>query len=187
MHDMPWYIPIVVCLARIGDVSLGTIRTISVFNGQRAMAATLGAAEVTIWVFAVAGVIQYLPNPFAVLGYATGFAMGVLVGMSIEDRIALGYRLVRIISTSPDSNLSTVLRQHGFGVTRLEATGRDGPVEMTFLAIRRRSLKPLNRLIRQVAPEAFVTVERVDRLIGGVIPHGRTGVREWASMMWKGK
>lgn len=184
---MPWYIPFVVCLARVGDVSLGTIRVISVFNGQRAMAAMLGAAEVTIWVFAVAGVIKYLPNPFAVIGYATGFACGVLVGMAIEDRLALGYRLVRVIHTSPDSNVSSILRQHGFGVTRLEATGRDGPVEMAFLAIRRRSLRPLNRLIRQVAPEAFVTVERVDRLIGGVIPGGRAGLREWTSLMWKKK
>ena len=78
---MPWYIPLVIFAARVGDVSIGTVRTIMMINGSRLGSAILGALEVTIWVLAVGGVLKYLPNPWAVLGYAAGFGTGVFVGM----------------------------------------------------------------------------------------------------------
>ena len=109
---MPWYIPLVIFAARVGDVSIGTVRTIMMINGSRLGSAILGALEVTIWVLAVGGVLKYLPNPWAVLGYAAGFGTGVFVGMSIEDRLAMGFRLSessarRATWTSPASSAST--------------------------------------------------------------------------------
>lgn len=164
---MAWFIPILIFLARICDVSMGTVRMLFVIGGARKLAALLGFFEVMIWVLAVGGVIKYLTNPFALLAYAAGFATGTLVGMAIEDRLALGYRVVRVISSDKNVDVCTVLRDHDFRVTRIDGQGRSGPVEIAFAVIRRRSLPQLLSVLEQYAPEAFVSVERADRASGG--------------------
>lgn len=173
---MAWYIPVLIFLARICDVSISTVRTILMLSGARVLPAMLGAVEVTIWVLAVGGVIMYLPShPLALVAYASGFGTGVLVGMTIEDRLALGYRVVRVIC--PHSNLpqgkslSDALREQGYPVTRVDASGRSGPVEMAFMVIRRRDLRRLREQIDEIAPDSFVTVERADTPSGGVFRH----------------
>lgn len=167
MPEMAWFIPVLIYLARIVDVSIGTVRMILVIGGNRVPAALLGFVEVIIWVLAVGGVIKFLGHPAALLAYGAGFATGTYVGMRIEDRIALGYRVVRAISTGANSSISTELRLHGFRVTRLEGTGKDGPVEVAFCVVKRRLLAELLRRLREIAPDAFVTVERADRAEGG--------------------
>jgi uncharacterized protein YebE (UPF0316 family) len=166
---MPWYIPLVIFFARIGDVSISTVRTMMMVNGSRVGSALLGACEATIWVLAVGGVLKYLPDPWAVVGYAAGYGTGIFVGVSIEDRLAMGFRLVRVISTSRDLDVAGALRQHGYGVTRFDGVGRDGPVTESFIVIRRKSLRQLRRLVSRIAPDAFVTVERMDHPVGGVL------------------
>jgi uncharacterized protein YebE (UPF0316 family) len=175
--QMAWYIPILIFVARICDVSIGTVRTILMFSGARLLPAMLGAVEVTIWVLAVGGVIIYLPShPMALVAYACGFGTGVLVGMAIEDRLAIGFRVVRVIS--PHSalgggpGLCDRLRAEGYPVTRVDASGRSGPVEMAFLVIRRRELRHLRGIIDSIAPDSFVTVERADSPSGGVFRRG---------------
>jgi uncharacterized protein YebE (UPF0316 family) len=170
---MAWYIPVLIFLARICDVSISTVRTILMLSGGRVVPAMLGAVEVTIWVLAVGGVIMYLPShPLALVAYACGFGTGVLVGMTIEDRLALGYRVVRVISphsARPDGrSLSEALRAAGYPVTRVDASGRSGPVELAFMVIRRRDLRQLRRHIDELAPDSFVTVERAEPPSGGV-------------------
>lgn len=161
-----WYIPFIIFFARICDVSLGTIRTITVVSGHRYTSAALGFCEVAIWVAAVGSVVKYLPNPFAVLAFAGGFSVGTLVGMFIEDKIAIGYRIVRVINPDPAINVTQHLRSKDFRVTHLHGQGRDGSVEIAFTVIRRRYLKRLLDIIDDIAPKAFVSVERAERAHG---------------------
>lgn len=179
MADMAWYIPFLIFGARICDVSIGTVRTILIVEGSRFWSAFLGLIEVTIWVLAVGGVVKYLPNPFAVIGYAGGFATGVLIGMTIEDKIAIGHRLVRAINIRKDIGLCQRLRAAGYRATRVEGHGRDGPVEIAFLVVRRRKIDEVREAIHAAAPDAFVTVERVERLQGGGHEAGRFGRKSW--------
>ncbi len=167
---MAWFIPVLIFCARIIDVSIGTVRMILVIGGHRLQAACLGFVEVIIWALAVGGVIKFLAHPLALLAYGAGFATGTYVGMLIEDRIALGYRVVRAISASANSAISPELRLRGFRVTRLEGTGQAGPVEVAFCVVRRRALPDLLKALREIAPDAFVTVERADRAVGGPFP-----------------
>ncbi len=164
---MAWYIPLLIFMARICDVSIGTVRTMLVIAGHRFVSAALGFLEVIIWVLAVGGALAYLTNPLALFGYAGGFATGVLVGMSIEERLALGYRMVRIISTRSELDISTTLRERGFRVTRVDGRGRSGPVEVAFLVVRRKRMSEVMNAIAEINPEAFITIERVDRPSGG--------------------
>lgn len=164
---MAWYIPLLIFFARICDVSIGTVRTMLVIAGHRFISAALGFFEVLIWVLAVGGALAYLTNPLALMGYAGGFATGVLIGMSIEERLALGYRMVRVISTRSDLDVSAAMREHGFRVTRVDGRGRSGPVEIAFLVVRRKRMHEVMRVLTAVNPEAFITIERVDRPSGG--------------------
>lgn len=166
MPEMAWYIPPLIFLARICDVSLGTMRLILLIQGSRWWAALLGFWEVVIWALAVGGMVSFLHQPLALAAYAGGFAVGTLTGSTIEHRIALGFRLIRVINADLERNVSSTLREHDYRVTRIEGTGRSGPVEIAFLVVRRRVLNDALALIERIAPEAFVTVERADRASG---------------------
>lgn len=179
--EIAWYVPFLIFFARIGDVSIGTVRTILVISGRPYISATLGFFEVIIWVLAVGGVITNLSNPFALLGYAGGFAAGVIVGMFIEGRIALGYRIVRVISTDMSINLSQQLREAGYRVTRLEGSGRSGPVEFAFMVIRRRELPALRKAIAKIDPKCYVSVGHADRpAVGALGQDTRFGWKLWS-------
>ena len=171
---MPWFIPLLIFIARIGDVSIGTVRTVFVISGYRKVAVVLGFFEVLIWVMAVGGVMKYLPNPWAVIGYAGGYATGILVGMTVEDKIALGLRMIRVINPDQDTHVANLLRDRGFRVTRIDGSGQRGPVEVSFLVIPRKRLGELRDIIAELAPRAFITVERVDRA-DGVVPVNTPG------------
>lgn len=162
MGDLAWYIPVLIFFARILDVSIGTIRMIFVIAGWRFRAAGLGFLEVLIWALAIGGLLQYITHPVALLSYAGGFATGNLVGMVIEQKLALGTRVVRIINRNPEIDLPTALREQGFRVTRVDGEGKDGPVELAFAVVRRRALPDLLALIEQTAPDAIITVERAE-------------------------
>lgn len=170
--DIAWYIPILIFLARVIDVSIGTVRTIMVIGGMRFIASVLGFVEVCVWALAVGGMVSYLPNPFAILAFAGGFATGSYVGMMIESKMALGYRIVRVINSKPEHDVAGQLRKNGYKVTRLDGSGMNGPVEIAFTAIKRRRLPETLELVRTIAPEAFVSVERAERAEGLVAPVG---------------
>lgn len=144
------------------------MRMILTINGNRWGAAALGFVEVLIWALALGGVVIYLSNPFALFAYAGGFATGTLLGLYIEDRVALGFRSVQIINANPDLQVAPYLREAGFRVTILPGSGQFGPVEVALLVIRRRQLPRVFRIIDEVAPRAFVSVERADRASGEV-------------------
>jgi uncharacterized protein YebE (UPF0316 family) len=157
------YIPFLIFFARVLDVSLGTMRIIVTINGNRWLATVLGFFELIIWSLALGGMVIYLSNPFAVLAFAAGFSAGTYVGLMIEDRVALGFRSVQIINANPEVQVAPPLREAGFRVTILPGYGQFGPVEVAVLVIRRRSLRRVFQIVDEVAPRAFISVERADR------------------------
>jgi len=169
MPEFPdWILPLLIFTARICDVSIGTVRMITVISGHRLASAGLGFLEVLIWVLAVGGVVGNLDNPVMLLAYAGGFAAGTLVGMSLENRLAIGYRVVRVINPALDRNLAGVLRDAGYTATRLDGHDRAGPVEIVFVPVRRRHVPALLQTIAGVTPDAFLSVERAERVSGFV-------------------
>ena len=61
-------LPLMIFVARIMDVSIGTLRIIFVSRGNKLVAPILGFFEVLIWIFAISYIIQHLDNFFAYLG-----------------------------------------------------------------------------------------------------------------------
>ncbi|MBN1475310.1 hypothetical protein JXA47_01010 [Candidatus Sumerlaeota bacterium] len=158
---MPWHIPLLIFLARICDVSIGTLRVITVVRGRKLIAAVLGFFEVGIWLVAVSRVLQtsdLRESMVLVIAYAGGFSCGTLVGMLIEQRLALGDQLVRAINTDPAVNLAPLLRHEGHMVTEFEGKGALGPVELCFLVTPRRRASLAVGDILRICPGAFITV-----------------------------
>ncbi len=157
---------------RIGDVSIGTLRMLYALRGRRFVAAGLGLLESGIFIFAISRALGSISeNPWNMVGYACGFATGTLVGMTVENWIASGSIIVRVISKKRSGEVREALWAHGFGLTAVEGHGKSLPVYLLFIVAPRRRGKELLRVVADTDPEAFVTVESVNIAHGGYVPH----------------
>lgn len=151
--------PLVIFALRIVDVSLATLRMLLSVRGQKQLVPLIGFFEVLVWIFAVGNAIQHLDSPLHLMGYAGGFATGTLVGLWIEEKMALGIATVRVMSRHGGVEIAEALRERGFGVTEFSGFGREGTVEVVYAVLRRRDLPAAFEQVGIWDPEAFVTVE----------------------------
>ncbi|MCF8225337.1 MAG: DUF2179 domain-containing protein [Bacteroidales bacterium] len=152
-------LPLLIFTARIMDVSLDTLRVIMVSKGYRKFAPYVGFFQVLIWIITITRIMENLDNWVTYVAYAGGFGMGTFVGMVIEEKIAMGHELIRIITKYDADKLVNVLREKGFAVTLAEGKGRDGDVGILFLILKRKSIKEVIALVKEYNPHAFYTVE----------------------------
>lgn len=146
--------------ARVADVSMGTIRTIYVIRGQRSAAWWIGFFEVLIWVVAVSRVINDLDRPVYAVAYALGFATGNFVGVTLEQRLAMGNRVVRVFSRRGDA-IAQAIREAGYGATVFDGRGKDGPVELVYIEVPRREVKRVAAMVRAVDPNCFYVIDDI--------------------------
>ncbi|KAF5056809.1 hypothetical protein DSECCO2_363380 [anaerobic digester metagenome] len=163
-------IPVFIFFARICDVTIGTMRIIFVSRGMKMVAPVLGFFEVFIWIIAVGQIFQNLTNPLNYFAYAAGFATGNYVGMLVEERLAMGLALIRIITQRDATNLIDYLRNAGYGVTVLDAQGKQGPGKVIFSVVKRKNLKDVERAIHEFNPKAFYSIEDVRHAAEGTFP-----------------
>jgi len=163
-------LPVLIFLARICDVTLGTIRVIFISKGIRYLAPIIGFFEVIIWLLAIGQVMNNLTNLASYFAYGAGFAAGTYVGMVIEEKISIGLVIVRIITPDDPSPLLQCLRTMNYGVTSVDGTGGIGPVKVIFSIVRRQDLSKVIGIIKQFNPKAFYSVEEVKSVAAGVIP-----------------
>lgn len=163
-------LPLLIVLARICDVSVGTLRIIFVARGQKRIAPVLGFIEVFIWVVAIGQIMQNLNNWTTYLAYALGFALGNFAGMWIEEKLAMGVLVVRVITRRDAQPLISHLREHDWGVTVVNAEGATGPVHIIYTVIPRQHLAGVIRIINQFNPHAFYSVEDVRQVREGIFP-----------------
>lgn len=152
-------LPLLIIAARIIDVSLDTIRVIMVSKGYRKFAPLIGFFEVLIWIITITRIMENLDNWVTYVAYATGFGLGNYIGMLLEEKIALGNELVRIITRKNANDLIFALREKGFIVTSARGEGRDGEVGILFLVLKRKSIEEVLGLINKHNPNAFYTIE----------------------------
>ena len=157
-----WATALLIFCLRIGDVSLGTLRTLSVVQGRLKLSVGLGFFEVLIWVVGISQVMTGLQtSPVLGLAYAGGFAMGNAAGISIERHLAMGTVVLRMISPRCGLRIAEALRGKGFRLTTFEGQGRDGPVTLLYITCRRREAPRILETVRELDPFIFYTVETV--------------------------
>ena len=174
-------IPLMIFLARITDVSINTIRIIYVLGGRRMTATLLGFFESFIWLMAIRQIFANVNNWVCYVAYPAGFACGIFVGMLIEERIAYGKVIVRIITSKSPAQLIGYLTEQGFRYTHVTTNGLEGQENLIFTVLERERLNSVMDKLKELVPTAFYTVEKVNRAsdntLGTNQPTG--GITSW--------
>lgn len=171
-------LPLLIFLARICDVSISTIRIIYMLGGRRYTSTILGFFEAFIWLMAIRQIFQHLDNWVCYIAYPAGFASGIFVGMLIEERIAYGKVIVRIITRKDVVPLIQFLNTQSFRYTKVVAEGPDGNENLVFTVLQRERLDELLKKLKEILPTAFYTIEKVKAAgESGALPEERGGLR----------
>jgi uncharacterized protein YebE (UPF0316 family) len=148
-------------LLRVSDMTLDTLRVLVVMRGRKAIAWILGFFQAAIFVLAISSVLKDLNNIVNVFGYAAGFATGNVIGMWIEERLAIGHTHLRIVSSRRGSAIADRLREDGYAVTEVAGRGKDGMVTVLNCSVLRKNVDRVRKIINDVDAEAFITAEDV--------------------------
>jgi uncharacterized protein YebE (UPF0316 family) len=152
---------------RLMDMSLDTIRLLFMMRGRKLLAGLIGATQAAVFILAVSAVLSGPLNVFTVVGYALGFGAGVVVGMFAEERMALGYAMLRAYSPSSGREIALALRQAGYAATEIEARGKDGRMTVVNAVVARRDVLAVRRIVDSVDASTFITVDEERALHGG--------------------
>jgi uncharacterized protein YebE (UPF0316 family) len=171
---------LLIVLARITDVSLGTIRMVSIVQGRRAFAAVLGFVEAVVFISVVAKVLLNMNQPVYALAYGLGFATGTYLGMVIEQRLAFGKQLVFLL-TPRGPELAEVLRAGDYRVAELRGQTRDGDLTILCVEIPRREARKLIRIASAMDEDCVVILNDIRRadLARRINPKANKRKRSW--------
>ena len=164
-------LPLLIFVARVIDVGLGTLRIIFTARGKRQLAPLLGFVEVFIWVAVISQMVRGVNHVVAYLAYAAGFAAGNYVGMWIENRLALGTLILRIILAHSGDELTKALHEANYGVTQVDGQGANGPVKLIYTIVRRKDLPGVLDIVHRITPKAFIAIEEVRSTEQGIFPY----------------
>jgi uncharacterized protein YebE (UPF0316 family) len=155
-----WLLCVLIFGLRICDVTLGTVRTVSIVKGYLSLAVALGFFEVLIWILAVSQVIVRINESiFLALAFAGGFAAGNAVGILVERRLAMGTSVVRILSNTHGEAIAAALREDGHDVTVFDGEGPDGPITLLYAVTPRRRTHHILQHARSIDPELVYVSE----------------------------
>ena len=167
-------LPFMIFLARIADVTMGTVRVIFITRGMKYMAPLVGFVEILVWLLAIGQIMRNLSNPACYIAYAAGFAMGNYVGISIAERLSLGVVLIRVISPKDALPLVERLKAESYGVTSIDGHGTSGQVKVVFTLVPRRDVSRVVGMIKTFNPHAFYSIEEINLVEKGVFPIRRS-------------
>jgi uncharacterized protein YebE (UPF0316 family) len=156
-----WIGALVIFVLRVLNMTLDTLRMLFMLRGRKTLAWIFGFLVSLIFVFLLTSIIANLNSVLYILAYSAGFATGGVIGMWIEERLAIGFTNIQIISPRRGAVMAQKLREGGYAVTEIPARGKDGMVSMLSLSVRRKQVVEVGNIINECDEEAFVTSEDV--------------------------
>jgi len=159
-------LPLAIFAARILDVSLQTLRIIFTSRDKIKLAPIVGFFEVFIWLLAIGQLFANLTNLLYYIAYAAGFATGNYIGIYIDRKLSIGMLSLQLIVTQKPDKLLSSLKQAGYGLTVLETEGYKN--KLINLIIKRKNLKHVMDIIEKNYPNAFISIQLVQSVRGGV-------------------
>ncbi|ERN51341.1 DUF5698 domain-containing protein [Alkalihalophilus marmarensis] len=148
-------------------VTLFTVRMIFTLKGQRYLAAGVSVIEILVYVIGLSLVLDNLDQPQNLIAYALGYGIGVIIGMKVEEKLALGYITVNVITKEYEPDIPNALRDKGYGVTNWVAYGREGERLMMEILTSRRSEQNLYQTVKELDPKAFIISHEPKAFFGG--------------------
>lgn len=167
MKSLDVKILLLIFIINVVYVSLNTIRMMLTMKGYQLAAPLLSMIEVTIYVLGLGLVLDRLDNVWNIIVYALGYGAGILVGMKIENKLALGYILVTAIVPDQAYGTAEELRKRGYGVTTTQAHGREGNRYVMEVLTPRMNERKLYQEIKEIEPKAFVISYEPKYISGG--------------------
>jgi uncharacterized protein YebE (UPF0316 family) len=156
----PLVLGVAIFCLRIVDVSIGTVRTISMVQGRSRIAVFLGFFEVLVWITVVAQVVTRIDTePLLAPFYAGGYAAGIAVGMLIERRLSAGRYLVRIITHTKAAEIAAAIGDRGRVVGTFPGATPEGTATLVFVSALGRRVPEVLRAARGADPTLLYTVE----------------------------
>lgn len=157
-------LPVLIFCLRICDMTLDTLRIMFMTKGLKRLAPIIGFFEILIWIIAITRIMQNVTNWICYVAYAGGFATGNYVGMLVDEKLAIGHELIRVITRVDAIQLATTLRADGYGVTTVKACGMQGEVGILYIIANRKNQKHVIQIIQQYNPKAFVTIQAIQHV-----------------------
>jgi uncharacterized protein YebE (UPF0316 family) len=158
---------LLILVIQITYVTLFTLRTIFVVRGKTYLAALLSILEVFIYISGLTIVLANLDNILSIIVYSLSYGVGIILAGFIENKMALGYSQVQVITRSISDDIPKLLREQGFGVTSWIADGRDGKRQVLNILTKRKCTNAMEKAIKQLDPEAFLIAFEPTRFSGG--------------------
>ena len=163
---------ILLCLkiffARLIDVSLGTVRTIFTVKGKNFTASLIGFIEITVWFLVVKEALNITNNGFFIaFSYSLGFSVGTFIGGKISKKFIKSNLEVQVILSNKSDKIINELHNAGFGVTKLEVSGKNNSSYMLYINIRNNSLDKLKKIINKLDKASFLVVNETQYVKNG--------------------
>jgi uncharacterized protein YebE (UPF0316 family) len=166
-NALPWILPVFIFLLRVVGIGLDTIRLLFMIRGRKLFVWLIGFVETALWVLVISQVLSNLGNLWNMLAYAAGFATGNVVGMMVEQKMAIGHVELQVVSVARGPAIVENVRELGYAATEFPAQGMDGTVTMIQCSVMRRDVNRLSNTILSVDPDAFLTVGEIKPLHRG--------------------
>lgn len=148
-------------------VPMLALRTISMVKKLTLLTAVFGFLESIIYVFGLSIVFSGQQSLLQMIVYAIGFSLGLIVGIHVENKIAIGYTSILVNIKELNESLIKVLRDSGFGVTVFKGEGKDSPRYRLDILTKRTRENELLAYIEKYEPQAFVLAYEPTRFKGG--------------------
>ena len=166
----PFAVCLIVCFAKIVEISIQSLKTCMMVKGQRLGAAGLGFIECVIWGLAISTIIGTLgDNILLLLFYCVGYASGLFIGSTIEGKLALGTSNLELIASDESTEkIEQYLKEKSKGYTVFAGHGSTNKMNMIFVVLPRKEATRVLRDIRRVCDnKVFVAVSEVSKYTGG--------------------
>jgi len=166
----PVLVCLIVCAAKIVEITIQSLKTCMMVKGQRFKAACLGFTECTIWGLVISTIIGTLgDNLFLLLFYCVGYATGLFLGSTLESKIALGTSNLELIANDDSTEkITAYLKENGRGYAVFDGYGSTDKMNMIFVVLPRKETPKVLKDIRRVCDnKVFVAVSEVSKYAGG--------------------
>jgi len=157
-------------LARILDVSLGTVRTILTVKGKKVYASIVGFFEVLIWFSIVREALNSdSTSIFVLLSYALGFSTGTFIGGLLSDKFITGTMGMQVVLSKYDLNIIETIRNEGYAVSYTNIIGKDNSSYkyMLFIEVNKKRIDKLKKLIGKLDEKAFIVISETKSVLNG--------------------
>ena len=165
----PILLYVLIFVIKVFEVSLATFRIVLITKDERLKGAFIGFFEVIIWVLVVSTVLQDITeDPFKIIVYALGFAVGNYVGSLVENFFAIGDANIEVIThKTHGKKMANHLRDNGLAVTSVSAYGMNDRREILYLHVPRKAIKKTVNLIRDYENDVVITINDIKTVYGG--------------------